>query len=219
MTLTFSHRAWFGASCGGVSRARPARLPARSRRSEAASVRLSSSVAQRRPPPRYTPKSGRSRLSTPPMYRRPVSFGAFPVYQVVLWAVAVGGAAQVISGAARLGSADGSAARLGGSALLRRLGSSAALLLLVLPRRFFVVSLSCGYVIRAHAHATRRGITRGAVTIETVTAIAEPAETGESSDVRRSGGAARCSAVTRGGGGCGMAAAAERGGRAAVVAK
>ena len=33
----------------------------------------------------------------------PVSFGAFPVCQVVLWAVAVGGAAQVISGAARLG--------------------------------------------------------------------------------------------------------------------
>ena len=152
------------------------------------------------------------------MYRRPVSFGAFPVYQVVLWAVAVGGAAQVISGAARLGSADGSAARLGGSALLRRLGSSAALLLLVLPRRFFVVSLflSCGYVIRARAHATRRDVTRGAVTIGAVTVIAEPAETGESSDVRRPGGAARCSAVTRGSGGCGMAAAAGRGGRAAV---
>ena len=33
----------------------------------------------------------------------PVSFGAFHVCQVVLWAVAVGGAAQVISGAARLG--------------------------------------------------------------------------------------------------------------------
>ena len=42
----------------------------------------------------------------------PVSFGAFPVCQVVLWAVAVGGAAQVISGAVRLGSTDGSAARL-----------------------------------------------------------------------------------------------------------
>ena len=58
----------------------------------------------------------------------PVSFGAFPVCQVVLWAVAVGGAAQVISGAVRLGSTDGSAARLGSSARLRRLGSSAAAL-------------------------------------------------------------------------------------------
>ena len=43
-------------------------------------------------------------LLTPPlMYRRPVSVGAFPVYQVVLWDVAVGIVAQVISGAARLG--------------------------------------------------------------------------------------------------------------------
>ena len=58
----------------------------------------------------------------------PVSFGAFPVCQVVLWAVAVGGAAQVISGAVRLGSTDGLAARLGSSARLRRLGSSAAAL-------------------------------------------------------------------------------------------
>ena len=94
--------------------------------------------------------------------------------------------------------------------------SRSALLLLLLPRRFFVVSLSCGYVIRAHAHGPRHDATRGAVTSETVTAIAEPAETGESSDVRRPGGAARCSAVARGGGGCGMAAAAGRGGRAAV---
>ena len=49
----------------------------------------------------------------------PVSFGTFPVSQVVfLCAVAVGGAAQVFIGAARLGSADGSAARLGDAAWL-----------------------------------------------------------------------------------------------------
>ena len=139
-----------------VTRARPARLPARSRRGEAASFCLSASLAQRRPPPHRGPESGRSRLSTPPMYRRPVSFGAFPVYQVVLWAVAVGGAAQVISGAVRLGSADGSAARLGGSALLRRLGSSAGLF-------FFSSSLvasssSLSRVVTSSARTrTRRG--------------------------------------------------------------
>jgi len=95
-------------------------------------------------------------MAASPMYRRPVSFGAFPVYQVVLWAVAVGGAAQVISGAARLGSADGSAARLGGSALLRRLGSSAGLF-------FFSSSLvasssSLSRVVTSSARTrTRRG--------------------------------------------------------------
>ena len=43
-------------------------------------------------------------------YATSVSFGAFPVSQVVLWAVAVSGAAQVFSGVARLGSAGSSAA-------------------------------------------------------------------------------------------------------------
>ena len=142
-----------------VTRARPARLPARSRRGEAASFRLFASLVQRRPPPHRGP-IGRlaSSDSAPTSAAPPVSFGAFPVYQVVLWAVAVGGAAQVISGAARLGSADGSAARLGGSALLRRLGSSAALLLLVLPRRFFVVSLSLVWL--RHPRARSRDAAR-----------------------------------------------------------
>ena len=45
--------------------------------------------------------------------RRTGVFRRLPyVCQVVLWTVAVGGAAQVISGAVRLGSTDGSAARL-----------------------------------------------------------------------------------------------------------
>ena len=118
-------------------------------------------------------------------------------------------------GSARLGG------RLGGST--RRLGLASATWLVggssssrppsSLLRRFCLVWLRHP---RAHAHATRRDVTRGAVTIGAVTVIAEPAETGESSDVRRPGGAARCSAVTRDGGGCGMAAAAGRGGRAAV---
>ena len=43
------------ASCGRVTRARPARLPARSRRGEAASFRLFESLVQRRPPPHRGP--------------------------------------------------------------------------------------------------------------------------------------------------------------------
>ena len=48
-----------GAPCGGVTRARPTRLPAPlSRRGEAASVRIFSSVVQQRPPPRRRPETG-----------------------------------------------------------------------------------------------------------------------------------------------------------------
>ena len=156
----------------GVSRARPARLPARSRRGEAASVRLSC-VGRAAPPPasphteeRQVPAVDAPDVPTTGVFRR---LPCLPSRSVGCgcWRSGTG---DQWRGSARLGG------RLGGSTRRLSLASATwlvggALLLLVLPRRFFVVSLSCGYVIRAHAHATRRGITRGAVTIEKYSAL------------------------------------------------
>ena len=91
---------------------------------------------------------------------------------------------------------------------LRRARSARRLHFFFFSRRFlFHFPSSCYVAIIAHAHAARRDVTRRAVTtaIETVAVIATGgrpiARRGESSDLRRrSGGATRCSAVTRDGG-------------------